>query len=235
MALHQKWDYLLALQPDIAIVPESARPNVLANRLGSRWAAASGSQWVGMYEHKGLGVYSFGEWHLGGPLEGLDQLQWVMAVPVQGPVSFMLLAVWAMNHRARSSPPGIKPGRQVQLALESDALRSYVGPLVVAGDFNDNVRWKPRGHGDSMANCVTALEARRLRSCYHERFGVNQGEEEHPTMLWSGAGESLSGYHIDYVWASSECRIEEMRVGNGTEWNGEKISDHFPLEVDLIL
>lgn len=65
-----------------------------------------------------------------------------------------------------------------------DRYRAFIqeGPTVVAGDFNDNVRWdKPKKLNNHGAN-VVALPALGLRSAYHQSRGIKQGLEPEPTI-----------------------------------------------------
>ncbi len=62
MALHRKWDHLLALEPDIAIVSESARPEIVEHKYGASLGATD-VFWTGRLDHKGLALFTFGQWN----------------------------------------------------------------------------------------------------------------------------------------------------------------------------
>ena len=53
MALHRKLDALRRLRPDVAVVSECAKPQVVAERAGVENLGAD-SVWIGRNQHKGL-------------------------------------------------------------------------------------------------------------------------------------------------------------------------------------
>lgn len=55
--LHRKWEALVGLKPDVAVVAECARPEIIERKLG-RSLDAQDTVWVGRQEQKGLGVFS---------------------------------------------------------------------------------------------------------------------------------------------------------------------------------
>ena len=61
--------------------------------------------WIGRDPNKGLAVFSFNHYEVRLPPSVDDRLRWIAPVEVSGPASFRLLAVWAMNHRARDAHP----------------------------------------------------------------------------------------------------------------------------------
>jgi hypothetical protein len=58
MALHDKHEHLLALAPDIAILPECASIEIMREKAPD--FLPSSSIWIGDNQHKGLGVFTFG-------------------------------------------------------------------------------------------------------------------------------------------------------------------------------
>jgi exodeoxyribonuclease III len=58
MALHTKYEHLLALAPDIAVIPECANINVMREKAPNFLPASS--IWIGDSRQKGLGVFTFG-------------------------------------------------------------------------------------------------------------------------------------------------------------------------------
>ena len=106
MAFHKKYTQLLALRPDIAIIPECASPELLALRAPE--FAPSSSIWIGRNRHKGLGVFTFGAFH--GELSPIyeNDIPFIAPVRIQGPTSFSLLGVWACHnspqYRAKHDP-----------------------------------------------------------------------------------------------------------------------------------
>ena len=230
MAFHRKYEYLLALQPDIAIVPECADLPILKNAaVGFNPASAI---WIGDNPRKGLGVFTFGSYR--GELIARNRNNYPFIAPVEigGPISFNLLAVWACHNKANSYKARLGPLRR-SLNEYNDFLQER--PAVVAGDFNDNVQWdKPKKLNNHGLN-VSRLAALGLHSAYHHARSENQGEEKEPTIFWRDRKVDGPRYHIDYCfiptsWTKS---IFAVTVGRFEDWVGNGLSDHVPLVLDL--
>jgi endonuclease/exonuclease/phosphatase family metal-dependent hydrolase len=105
------------------------------------------------------------------------------------------------------------------------------GLLVVAGDFNDNIRWdKPRGRW-SHGKTVKRLRDFGLVSAYHTFHTVAQGAEQHPTMYWRDRKKGGPAYHIDYCFIPAAWRVAAADVGEFDPW--VRLSDHVPLIIDV--
>ena len=232
MGLHRKWEALVGLEPDIAVVAECARPEIVERKLG-RSLETQDALWVGRQDQKGLAVFSFGPWSAHLDSGHTADIEFVAPVRVAGPNQFLLLAVWAMNHRALHTPPGTKPGRQVQLALERFLTVDDDNRVIVAGDFNTNMIWsdrKPRPF--TMADCVDELQQRKLVSAYHRSRGVAFGNESEPSHFRVRGG-TVKAYHIDYIWLPEAWRVDQVDVGFQSEWYDTKLSDHAPLSAKI--
>jgi Endonuclease/Exonuclease/phosphatase family len=163
MALHKKYERLLALRPDIVVIPECANFDVIAK--AAPGFTPSSSVWIGHNRHKGLGVFTFGDFT--GKQSPIYQESFPFIVPIriEGPTEFNLLAVWA-HHRMPNGydEAGLGPVRRALRAYQQFIKES---PTVIAGDFNDNVRWdrptKRNNHGAD----VSELTDLGLRSAYH--------------------------------------------------------------------
>ena len=59
---HSKWERLLALKPDIAIVQECAEPDMLRRKAPN--FSYRNCDWHGTVPSKGLAIFSFGDWSL---------------------------------------------------------------------------------------------------------------------------------------------------------------------------
>jgi exodeoxyribonuclease III len=230
MALHEKYEHLLALAPDIAIIPECA--NITLMREKAPKFSPSSAIWIGDNRHKGLGVFTFGAYRAEQSDAYEKSLPHISPVRIEGPTQFNLLAVWACHAHANSYEACQGP-----LMRAINTYRAFVedGPTVVAGDFNDNVLWdKPKklnNHGTNIA----ALNAFGLCSAYHQSRGVNQGLEPEPTLYWRNRSLDGPRYHIDYCfvpnyWIDESLAVE---VGHFQEWVGVGLSDHVPLVVDV--
>jgi hypothetical protein len=106
-------------------------------------------------------------------------------------------------------------------------------PTVVAGDFNDNVKWdRPKKRNKHKIN-VDELAPLGLRSAYHHARGVEQGAEREPTIYWRDRKRDGGSYHIDYCfvpesWTKS---ISAVELGGFDDW--VHLSDHVPLIVEV--
>ena len=96
MAIHNKFDTLLALRPDVALLQECASPDIPVAQ--PVYAASSSHAWTGTLATKGLAVLGFGAWSvaplLAGPRGNLS-----LPVRVHGPRSFTVLALWTQGPR----------------------------------------------------------------------------------------------------------------------------------------
>jgi exodeoxyribonuclease III len=230
MALHDKYEHLLALAPDIAIIPECANIEIMREKAPN--FLPSSSIWIGDNQHKGLGVFTFGAYR--GERSDIFKSDFphIGPVRVSGPRRFNLLAVWACHAHAKSYK-----ARQGPLMRAMDTYRAFIqdGPTVVAGDFNDNVLWdKPEKLNNHGMN-VGALTSFGLRSAYHQSRGVSQGQEPEPTIYWRSRKVDGPRYHIDYCFVPDYWFDEglSVEVGHFREWVGVGLSDHVPLVVDV--
>jgi hypothetical protein len=232
MALHRKWDALLSLKPDIAVISECADPEQLQAR-GLDLDGLSGPLWIGDNRHKGLAVFGFnGYW-----VQAARQIGWrlrhIMPVHVNGPIDFNLLAVWAFNMQG-----GII--RKHQIGPLRRALSRYEtflteAPAMVAGDLNHNIFWDKPGYRNNHQTSVDRLEQFGLVSAYHVLSGEEQGSETAATIYWRDRKKDGPTYHIDYIflprpWVS---HISEFAIGSFEMWCGSGLSDHVPLVLDV--
>ena len=93
MALHRKFDALLRLQPDVAIICECAEPERLRS-LREMPALTSHPVWIGHNPHKGLAFNGYAA-RLAAPF--YSTIRHLAPVHITGPAEFNLLAVWAQN------------------------------------------------------------------------------------------------------------------------------------------
>jgi hypothetical protein len=226
--LQAKFPDLTSLRPDIAIVPECAKPEIL-------WAKApllfNGSvAWIGDKKHKGLGVFGFGNYQVELDPCYDESITWIAPIRVSGPVNFNLLAVWALHE----NEPGERDAGVVGPLLRSlTAYRDFVAaaPLVVAGDFNNHVRWDRPDKKNNHANAVSRLEELGSVSAYHAAKGVAQGEDTDTTHYHTKSLEKR--YHIDYCFVPKAWAINDCTVGSSSDWL--KLSDHMPVAVEVIV
>jgi len=209
---------VLQLAPDILVVPECDKTAPVQQELEG--ARQTGFEWVGRISSKGLGIFSFGDYRLS--LAGFynPNHRFVVPLEVQGPMSFLLLAVWTV-------PDEI--GSYVRPLVE--AWKEYTPQIraqnvVIAGDFNASVqfRGKPNFHFSVFLNLVAESG---VCSLYHETTDEPHGQEKAPTFFLYRKRERP--FHIDYMFAGAglRSRLKSFRVGNHEDWAVH--SDHMPL------
>ncbi len=232
MALHRKLGALAALKPDVAIVPESADPATLESSPLARSTA-----WVGSRPAKGLAVLGYNDTGVALRAEYDERLEWVAPIDVSGPLPFALLAVWAFHHRAGQFHPLEPRTAQPQQALDVYRHLFTEGPVVIAGDFNDNVRWDRGERATNWTFTVRRYKEIGLVSAYHEYFGEVQGDESTPTLYWQSRRADGPRYHIDYCFIPEGWlpALRSVSVGSHADWVAPGLSDHVPLVVDLDL
>jgi exodeoxyribonuclease III len=234
MALHRKFDAVMRLRPDIAVICECAEPQRLA-AFGALNGVSGDPVWIGDNRNKGLAVFTCNGYRARLAEPFYPTIRHIAPVHICGPVECNLLAVWAQNASA-----GIN--RKHQLGPLRRALSKYKGFLterasIVAGDFNNNVFWHRPGWRINHANAVAALAKLGLVSAYHELRGETQGGESVPTLYWRDRKKDGPCYHIDYIFLKAQmlAQVSELAVGSYDDWCGSGLSDHVPIVVDLNL
>jgi endonuclease/exonuclease/phosphatase family protein len=231
MAFRRKFAALVALQPDLAIIPECEAAQFFAAESAFKPRSAI---WIGDNPRKGLGVFTFGAFRARRDPIHRPGIPYVLPLRISGPVKLRLLAVWACHHKPNSYENRVGPLRR--------ALRDYDrfcagAPLVVAGDFNNNVHWDRPGRPNNHEAAVQDLDRLGLASAYHVARGVAQGAEPEPTLYWRDRRRDGPVYHIDYCFVPRRwtTRLAHVTVGGFDEWVGAGLSDHVPLMVEIAL
>ncbi len=231
-ALHDKYERLLALEPDIAVVPECAEPDAL-RRLAPGFTF-SDCEWGGTNPGKGLGVFAFGDLRLRLHQSWERRFDLFLPVEVRGPtLAVNLLAVWAFDDG--DPPKAVSNPRTTETAVAHYTPFLQAAPAVVAGDFNAGVRWDGKSGCASFAALDARLRGLGLTSAYHAKLGHRFGQEPDPTLFWQSKEEQP--YHIDYVYVPSAwlpC-VRSVMVGAAAEWLVPKGSDHVPIVVECDL
>jgi hypothetical protein len=227
MALHMKFERLLSLNPDIAIIPECAEPDVIRRK--SADFAFSDCEWAGLYPNKGLGVFSFGNLALRRHQSWERRNHIMLPLEIRGSIAANLLAVWAHNHRV---PPSVNP----EPGTTADGIRYYADFLrvtssIVAGDFNANAIWDATNRYPKFAEVDQCLRALKLTSIYHAYTNNSLGKEAEPTLLFTKNPDKK--YHIDYIYVPQKwlSRPYSVTVGTAKEWL--MYSDHVPVLAEV--
>ena len=217
------------LRPDVAVISECATQEVLQTRLPEvPWTSML---WAGSNQHKGVGVFVFGDYQVSAAPRLDRELEWVVPAAVTGPLEFDLLGVWATNHRASSPDPSLWP--QPAAAIDGRQLRD---PSVLAGDFNHSLVWDmPRRPEKNHSRTLLAAQQQGLVSAYHEWFGEEQAAESLKTFHRKGKGSHRPAHHIDYAFipAAWTSRLTSVTVGAVADWVDANLFDHTPLTIEV--
>jgi exodeoxyribonuclease-3 len=232
MALDRKFEALLKIRPDVAVVSECARPERFLARAKLNMLPHD-PVWIGQNPNKGLAVFAFNHYRARLSKPYYRTLRYIAPVHITGPLSFNLLAVWAQN----ASAGGIRKNYAGPLQLALDRYKSFLagGPALVAGDLNSNAIWDKPGWKINHMTAVETLKNLGLVSAYHELSGESHGQEKLPTIYWRDRAKDGPTYHIDYVFVPNRwlARVHSLVVGTFEDWCGSGLSDHVPIIVDI--
>jgi exodeoxyribonuclease-3 len=230
--LHRKLDALRALTPDVAIIPECSSLEILQSKAPG--LTPTSALWIGDNPYKGLGVFSFGPHHLRRADAYDPSIQYALPVRVEGAggARFHVLAIWAHHGLAGRTMATLGPVLRA-LAVYEQFLCAR--PSIVAGDFNNHIRWDKTGKAWNHANTVATFERLGFVSAYHVFQGLAQGAERHPTFYWRTRSVDGPTYHIDYVFLpqASLSHLQSVEIGTRDDWIATGLSDHAPLILDL--
>lgn len=239
MAVHRKLDIVLErLHSDVLVLCECADAATLSNKYSgpAPWTSMA---WAGKVPDppknpdKGLAVMTFGDYRIAAERPVAPVMEWVVLADIVGPVTFSLIAIWAMNHRASNIKAFPQSNPQPVAALNT-YWTDDSGPTVLAGDFNHNVSWDSgMAFAKQHARTLDAAKRADLVSAYHHHFSEPQGAETIPTLHWRGAGQKT--FHIDYASIPAKWlpRLQAVTPGDKKDWIDSGMSDHVPLVVDL--
>jgi exonuclease III len=220
-----KAERVLALKPDLLVLPECEEPS----KLSAKGVHFHDAYWVGKNKHKGLGILTFNGWNIEALEEVSPRIPYVIPVRIQKEdFSFILWAVWSQKPMSHSNY-----GVRMWKALSSYSAHLSEDRIIIAGDFNSSSIWDREGRESNHSNIVSELELNGIKSLYHEYWKEQQGSETSPTLLFTYNVEKP--FHIDYCFASNWFvqRLTSMTVGEANAWL--ELSDHMPLEVDFQL
>lgn len=228
MALHRKWSALMNLDSDVAVICEAAHPETLQER-GCDLSGLS-YVWAGRVKenrNKGLLVLAKPEYELDVAEHWDPEIEIFLPVDVSGAECFNLLATWSFN---RQSVGGLNPKPQA-----FGRYREWLGEGLMIGDFNSHVRWDRPSREWTFRRFVDALKAAGIESLYHQRRGLDFGEEEATTLYWRSRKPDKDLYHVDYFFAHQRwvSRCLGFEVGSYQDWVMTKMSDHVPLIADF--
>ena len=227
-ALHNKFDNLAALGPDLAVIPEMASPEVLKRKIRNQLGFSA--EWVGQSENKGLGVLINPQWDYQ-IAECFDpQFELFLPVEILTPRRINVLAVWAFNHRAKNNSPAANATNNV-LKFYTDWIGN--APTIILGDFNNSVIWDKPGSLNNFREIIATLKSLGLSSLYHQQFNQSLGTEEDSTLFMYRKQDKR--YHVDYFFASQQLldNCGKLLIGKPSDWL--QISDHAPLSLEIMI
>ena len=225
-AFRKKAAQILLQRPDILVIPECEHPDKLV--FNSTTPRPNDLLWVGDNVHKGLGVFSYGDYKFQLHEQHNADLKIILPIAVTGgQFDFTLFAIWANN---REDPDG-QYVEQIWKALHHYEQLLDNERAILTGDFNSNTIWdRPRRKGNHSA-VVDKLAEKNIHSVYHGYLSQEQGKENDPTFYLYRNKEKP--YHIDYCFSSAELyhKVKEVEIGKYEQWIN--YSDHTPLMVNF--
>jgi hypothetical protein len=228
MALYQKFDRLIALRPDVAVIQECASPERDAAR---GWMPpCSDRDWIGFNADKGLGIFTFGGLKLRRHKGFSDAFALALPVEVWGRCRLNLLGLWRAD------------GRRIPAGATNDPLaalcyyRRFISTpwSVVAGDFNllpQQMSLRPGQRGQ--LSIVELLARAGLRNADTLPTADTVGDPLRRTHYHQR--KPGRGFVVDYLFAPRReaARLTRFEVGDPREWL--PWSDHVPLVAEFTL
>ncbi len=221
-AFRKKYDKILALQPDILIVPECESEDKL--EFGKHTPKPTDFFWYSDRGHKGIGVFSYSDYKFELLKEFNPKYLYIIPLKVtREDSSFLLFAVWAMDN--------IKNPEARYIAQIWLALRYYERLLgqssIFIGDFNSNQIWDQKDRLGNHTDVVEIFKRNKIFSMYHEQNKVAHGQEKEHTFHMYRKIEKP--YHIDYCFASADFFKTgyDIQLGKPNDWLEH--SDHVPI------
>lgn len=217
---------ILALKPDILIVPECEQENKL--KFGLLTPQPNDFLWYGDTGKKGIAIFSYSNYKFRLLKEFNPNYRYVVPLEVtDGKNSFLLFAIWAMDNKQN---PLARYIGQVWNAI--NYYQTILGEnSILIGDFNSNQIWDTKDRVANHTDVVNFLKELTIESLYHKQFDEEHGKESLKTFYMYRNVEKQ--YHIDYVFASHKI-IEngyKLTIETSEKWIDK--SDHIPLILDI--
>lgn len=225
MAFRNKYEQVMALNPDLLVIQECENDDKLAKAL----ADTNYNQliWHGNNPHKGVGIISFNNCHIKLNKDFNTEFEYVIPLTLKIEArKINLFAIWAMPHETerRKSYVG-----QIWGAINYYAKKLNTESILI-GDFNSNTIWDKKKRIGNHTDVVDFLHKKNITSIYHFINQMNHGQEKQPTLFLLKKKEKP--YHLDYCFASKSLLSTSttFKIGNYKEWI--KWSDHMPIIID---
>ena len=226
MALRLKFDRLLSLRPDVAVIQECADPDAASKG----WRPdCTGYDWIGFNPDKGLGIFTFGGLTLTRHAGYSETYALYLPVTVAGWCSFNLLGLWAAD------PRKVPDGATNDPIAALDHYRSFLaaGPAVVAGDFNrlpQQMSVRRNGPGSSVVDLLAGAGLTNADFAMSDASGQPALRRTHFHQR-----KFSRGFVVDYIFipAAATARLSAFEVGDPHDWI--TWSDHVPLVAEFDL
>jgi hypothetical protein len=237
MKFHAKHAELLALNSDIMVISECAKPEVLLRK--GLPMPRDLCVWAGKNPNKGLAVFARPPYRIERIYDDYEEPPiWCLPVRITTPSEEQidLLAVWSQWY-IMSGGRKVPIPNQVTAALSRFSSRMNTEDLIVAGDFNNNVIWSDPDNTRTHRHTGEMLASYGLSSAYHALSGLAHGEELAPTIFWQKRTIDGPQYHIDYIYLPNKWLLPptSISIGGYANWVGSGLSDHVPITVTLPL
>ena len=233
-AIDKRYPQLLALGSDVIVTPRAANEVRL---LKAGHTTHNSMAWIGRHAQRGLGTIGFGS--TVAKLDGgkWDQrLEWIAPVAISGPLTYDLLAIWALNEKAqvtfKSKPPASQPIQMMRLYK-----KAMSKPCVIAGDFNNNPVFHKNDPNWDMLELVALLGAEGFVSAYHSFAELENGDpREQPTRFVPDPDGVVSQHHVDYcfiprLWLPA---LRNVQIGARDAWISRlPAEEHVPVVCDF--
>jgi hypothetical protein len=228
MGLYHKFDRLLTLRPDVAVIQECAGPE----RDDARgWhPPCTDRDWIGFNADKGLGVFTFGDLRIRRHKTYSDAFSLYLPVQIYGRCRLNLLGVWVADYRRIPSGSSNDPVSAIRY------YRRFLsgGPSVVAGDFN--MLPQQMSHrtnapaGRSLVELLARAGLRNADSVPIDGSSSNVLKRTHYHQRRPGRG-----FVADYIFIPRRetPRLSAFEVCDPRDWI--QWSDHVPLVAEFDL
>lgn len=223
MALHQKFERLCSLRPDVAVVQECADPD---GPKGWRPDCAA-YDWIGFNPVKGLGIFTFGDLTLTRHAGYSTDYALYLPMAVAGWCRFNLLGLWAAD------PRKIPAGATNDPVTALQAYRPFLmaGPALVAGDFNrlpQQMSVRRRGPGSSVLDALAEAGLTNADYAMSDASGQAALRRTHFHQR-----KFSRGFVVDYIFipVAETARLSAFEVCDPHDWI--TWSDHVPLVAEF--
>lgn len=225
-AFRKKNEKVIALKPDIIIVPECENADKL--QFGKLTPQPNDFFWYGDSPNKGIGIFSYSDYHFEIHKSFNPKFRYVIPLIVKREREyFVMFAIWAMNNEKNHFISYIG---QVWLAINYYSKLMSENTILI-GDFNSNQIWDSKDRVGNHTDVVNFLKLHGIYSLYHICNSLCHGQEKDGTFyMYRNKNKS---YHIDYCFVAEkilECKYN-FTLGQVDDWIA--YSDHVPIIADI--